>query len=694
MNKYFRLILISFITLFLELLLIRLIGTEIRIFAYLSNVVLLAIFIGSGLGMLIKKKISLLITSLLLLILSFIIITGIFSNITDLLSPINESFIWFQSSWKSLGGIITGLILTTLLFLMTMVIFIPLGQCLGEIFNNSKRIILFYSLNVVASLIGMWTFHVLSYFNFSPFIGIVFVQTLILSLVSAKERFRSVSILILTIFIILFNHLNTEKQNIWSPYQKLTLVALAKNEFMPDGYLLQVNNVGYMGLLNLSDDYNKSIIKKITNQKLPDDFDIRFENQYDLPYIIKPESIDVLIVGAGGGNDVAGAIRAKIQSIDAVEIDPKIIDIGRQYHPEKPYSKSNVRIIIDDGRSFFKTTKKKYDIVIMGLADSHTLTSSLTNLQLDNYLYTKESMEEIKNILKDDGLLFITFDVRRPWIGARIQNTMNLVFGHKPYIFSMQNEPTIFGWGGVVFINRLLSDDKNLAKFIQARKVEYDSKINILSDDWPYLYLDKPRIPIIHLSIFLMLILIYIFINKSVTLKGVFRFDSFFLGAGFLLYEFQNITKTSLLFGNTWITNLFTISAILLFILSANLISWKITIPLRFCYTGLIASFLLQLFISLPALNLLSVVSKVIIGSFLLNLPLLFSGLIFIYLFSKSTQKSAFFASNLLGSSLGGMLGVLSYALGIKILLFVSFLLYILSLLNIWLKKSSISFTL
>jgi len=540
---------------------------------------------------------------------------------------INESFIWFQSSWKSLAGVFSGLILTTLLFLVTMAIFIPLGQYLGDIFNNSKQTILSYSLNVVASLIGMWTFNLLSFVNFSPFIGIIFVQILILSLISSKEKLKCLSILILTAFLILFNQFNDEKQNIWSPYQKLTLVALEKNDFMPDGYLLQVNNVGYMGLLDLSEEYKKELTENLKSQKLPENFDILFENQYDLPYIIRPESKDVLIIGAGGGNDVAGAVRANMYSVDAVEIDPKIIDIGRQYHPENPYSQPNVRIINDDGRSFMKTTKNKYDIVIMGLADSHTLTSSLTNLQLDNYLYTKESMEDIKKILKDDGLLYITFDVRRPWIGARIQNTMNSVFGLKPYIFSMQKDPTIFGWGGVVFVNRLISEDKNLTKFTQERKIEYDLKAKILSDDWPYLYLDKPRIPIIHLSIFFILFLTYIFINKSLSRKGHLRLDSFFLGAGFLLYEFQNISKSSLLYGNTWVTNLYTISAILLLILLANLISWKFSIPLKWSYIGLITSFLLQLFIPLAALNLLPFVSKVVIGSLLLNLPLFFSGM-------------------------------------------------------------------
>ena len=104
-----NLIIVSFLILFLELLLIRFIGTEIRIFAYLSNLLLLGIFIGSGLGMFLKRSFSLVISSVLLLLLVLIIVSGVFINITDLLTPLSESFIWFQSGWNSVISVIGGI---------------------------------------------------------------------------------------------------------------------------------------------------------------------------------------------------------------------------------------------------------------------------------------------------------------------------------------------------------------------------------------------------------------------------------------------------------------------------------------------------------------------------------------------------------------------------------------------------------
>lgn len=688
--KLIRLALVSFTILFLELLLIRLVSTEVRIFAYLSNLLLMAIFVGSGLGMFVKRKLSLMISSLLLVSIMAGIILGMFNNISGFLSPLSQSFIWFQGPPASLLQMIAGLILTSLLVFLVMAIFIPLGQFLGSSFENSDQIIFYYSVNIIFSLLGIWFFNFLSFLNLSPYYGIAVSQLALIFLTGIKNRNLSILVAIVTLVIAGISQAS-DKQIYWSQYQKLALIKLPSDYFQAPGYQLQVNNVGYMGLLDLSKNFQTSLAKKLESETVPENFDIRFSNQYDLPYRIKANSQNVLIIGAGGGNDAAASVRAGIPATDAVEIDPEIISLGRKYHPEKPYSDSSVKITIDDGRSFLKKTKSKYDIVIMSLADSHTLNSSLNNIQLDNFLYTKESMEEIKGVLNPGGLVFISFDVRRPWIGAKIQTNLAKVFGHDPQIFSLQNELPLFGWGGVIFMqdvtqgqieNRLLSDP-DLKRFIDIRKVSFDDPVKELTDDWPYLYLDKPRFPTIHLIVSLGILLVLILAKNTISQTGKFRWDSFFMGSGFLLFEFQNISKTSLLYGNTWTTNVYTISAILLFILAANLISSVIKIPLKFIYLFLFLAFILEILLPVSFFNQLSGMGKYLISSFILNLPLLFSGLIFINIFQAVKGKQAFFASNLIGSAFGGILGFFSYLFGLKFLLYVSLLMYLLSLISI-----------
>jgi len=690
-KKYYQLALVGFIILFLELLLIRLVGTEIRIFAYLSNLILLAIFVGSGVGMLIKRRFSLKVSAVVLLVIVFAVQTGLFSGITDWLAPLNENIIWFQPNTGSLGGIISGLLLTTLLFFLVLLSFIPLGQYLGDIFEDSKQVILAYSLNVTASILGMWAFYSSSLFAISPFVWIIVAQFgLILLSKNKKHRLFIAVVMIVTVAVGLGKRDESDRliKTVWSPYQKLSLYEYPKSDLTHSGYLLNVNGVTYMGFYNFSDERRAWIEKEVKDLPMPGTYDVRFADQYRLPYLIKQNIQDMLIIGAGGGNDVAAAVRAAVPAIDAVEIDPQIINLGKEYHPERPYSSSSVNVVVDDGRSFFRRTNKKYDLVVMGLADSHTLSSSLTNIRLDHYLYTKESFEEVKKILKPDGLLYLSFEVgEKGRTGDKIEKNLREVFGHEPVVFELR-DTEFFGLGGVIFMandkgdvkEKYLSKNYDLHKFIEARQVRYDSSVKSLTDDWPYLYLDKPLIPSIYLWVFVVLIAMFLALRKTIAWQGSFRWDLFFLGAGFLLYEFQNVSKSSLLFGNTWTTNLFTITAILLFILLANLIQAKRPMSLKIAYAGIALTFVAQFLVPLEVFNSLSFYVKAIISSLFLNSPLFFSGVIFITLFRDAKEKSAAFASNLLGSAVGGLFEVFSFLWGIQSLLFFALACYLVSI--------------
>ena len=707
MKKYCRLALASFAVLFLELLLIRLIGTEIRIFAYLSNLILLAIFVGSGVGMLSKFKLTPKVSAFLLLVIVLIINTGIFDGITDRLAPLNENKIWFSENTASFGGIIAGLLMTAFLFFLVLFLFIPLGRYLADFFENSERIILVYSINIAASILGMWAFYGLSFFAVSPFIGIIAAQFILFFLSDRKKhKIFMIVILFITTAVGLGARDNSDDwiKTVWSPYQKLSLYKYRNNDLTPSGYYLNVNGATYMGLYDFSDERRVWIEKKAKELPLPSSYNVNFADQYRLPYLIKPDVQSVLIVGAGGGNDTAAAVRSKAVSVDAVEIDPRIIKLGEKYHPENPYSSPKVNIIIDDGRAFFRRTNKKYDLIVMGLADSHTLSSSLTNIRLDHYLYTKESFEEIKKILKPDGLLFLSFEVvPNTRTGNKIAKNLNEVFGRDPIAFELR-DTQFFGLGGVIFMANEKGDvekvyldvNQDLKNFIEARHVRYETDPVSLSDNWPYLYLDSPKIPRIHLWVSVFLIAAFFLFRRITSWQSSFctlrpvdlstssptflRWDFFALGAGFLLYEFQNVSKTSLLFGNTWVTNLFTITAILLFILLANVVQSKYRFPIWLAYIGLAISFLTQFLIPVEAFNSLSFYSMAILGSLFLNLPLFFSGIIFITLLRKAKEKSYALASNLIGSAAGGLFEVFSFLWGIQLLMIVALVFYLISI--------------
>lgn len=699
-NKlWYRIAVISFISLFLELLVIRVISTEIRIFAYLANLVLLATFVGSGLGMVSRRKLDLWVSQISLMVLVLVLAMkyivrlpnlefNLFSGITELLTPLSESYIWLQLETYSKSGVIIGLLLTLLLFLLVVVIFYPLGSYLGSLLNQTKKPLAAYSINVVFSLLGMWVFALMSYIGISPFFGLFGCMLLFWPLLTDQQSKIYSLIAVVAVAVVLLP--NSGKQpyeepvTFWSPYQKLTLSLINKGKpHQAEGWYLEVNNVGYMGLLDLSPEATEERAEILTSA-FGGVEQARWGNQYDFPYRLKPEPKRVLIIGGGAGNDAAAALRANASKVDLVEIDPQIVRLGRKYHPEKPYSDIRVQVTVDDGRAFLERAKTGYDLIVMGLADSHTGSSSMTNVQLDNYLYTLESLSRAKQLLADDGLLVLTFEVPRPWVGQRLSKTVTTAFGHEPKVFEVRSDGA-FGWGGIFFVtgkrpevlNQILAEKPDVAAYIQDHQTGYQSgDINLLRDNWPYLYLDKPRIPVLHLVVALIISSIILLSRQAVVGKGKINWPFFALGAGFMVFEFQNISKASLLFGNTWMTNMFIITGVLGLILGANLATAKKWLTFPQAVMLMFVSLGLQLLVPYSIFNQLEGITKLILSIPFLTLPHFFSGLIFAQLFKREKDKAAALGSNLLGSAIGGFLEVLSYLIGMSGLIWVTILLY------------------
>ena len=57
-------------------------------------------------------------------------------------------------------------------------------------------------------------------------------------------------------------------------------------------------------------------------------------------------------MGAGSGSDVAIALSKGAKHVDAVDIDPRILEIGAERNPNHPYQDPRVTRYVDDGRAF------------------------------------------------------------------------------------------------------------------------------------------------------------------------------------------------------------------------------------------------------------------------------------------------------------------------------------------------------
>ena len=678
-----KLFFVSFLMLFMELFLIRWISTEVRIFAYVSNLVLLACFLGVGAGCyLAKKEAHIFITLAMLVLIALSVKCLPFIYITDMLGGFADSIIWFQFQEGSLIVSLQGVVLTIYLFLMILVAFIPLGQILGSLLDNHRNIIAAYSINIIGSLIGIWVFSLLSFYYTPPWMWLLSALVMLFFFIPRSKLYMTVFAAASVLCLLVTGTHNPGRTLLWSPYQKLE-VRPSTYKGVQNGYLITVNSVSYMSATNLSREF-------LQGHPSFYDPDILRYNPYEIPYLFHNTPDRVLIVGAGAGNDIAGALRNKAREIDAVEIDPGIHALGAQLHPEKPYQNPRVHTVIDDARAYFKKTTKKYDLIVFGLLDSHTLSSQYNNMRLDHYVYTEESFQEARKLLKDDGILVVSFAAQRDWIGVRLNGVLKKVFNEVPYTFATVLPAEGSLWGSLMFITgnnpakikQWVEARPELRDYVRKNAFQCSGSVKLISDDWPYLYIEAPSIPRMYLLIIMALAVLFIAAYRLMGSagEGGINWHFFFLGAAFMLLEFQNVSKSALLFGSTWMVNAYIISAILVLILLANICAYylqiKNTLPV---YTILLASVLMAYFIPLDIFNNFGYPAKSILVSLIINIPIFFAGLIFITSFSNAASRDTAFGSNLMGAALGGLLEPLSFVMGIKALLLVVLLLYALS---------------
>lgn len=682
--RWWPLFLISTVSLFLELAVVRWVAGEVRLLSYFKNMPLLAAFLGLAIGFAIaerKRDQRGTFAPLLIVFVLAVLVIGRLSSPLPIAYPAgDQEWLWHSapiSDWIALIAF-HGILLITVL--LTVLLFIPVGQSVGR--EMAKHAPLpAYMVNILGSLAGVWGFSLISFLETPPAIWFG-IAVLGISAYLVHEQMLSIGTR--TGFALVVVGLVITNQNaVWSPYHRLDASEL-KVERVSDGqpvkigYVLDVQQVFYQHAIDLSDPFVESM-----HDQVPQLRDIAYA--YGLPYQLAPDANRVLIVGAGMGNDVAAALRAGMPQIDAVEIDPSIVDYGRQLHPEQPYQDHRVRLIVDDARSFFQGESGNYDIVAFGLLDSQTLLSSLSSVRLDSFVYTVESFEQVKKHLAEDGVVAVTFARSAPWIEQRIGRTLGVVFGaDRVHIYRGEIGDTFVT--GDVSAQLLASSG-----LTQWQPDDQQEPVPLATDDWPYLYLRSRQVPSAYLhAIVLIGIASLAMIARS--FPEALRPDWHFwlLGAAFLLIEFKSITELALLFGTTWLVNALAISGVLVMILAANLLALlRPRVNLRLAYGLLFASLILSYFLPLQTLSPLPSLIRAVASTTVLSIPLFFAGLIFAESLRRAGQTSQPLASNLSGTVAGGLLEYSSLQFGIKSLYPIALLLYVGSLVAARLRRQT-----
>ena len=662
-RPYATLFIISFVVLFVELMLIRYCSSQIRIFSFYKNVPLISCFLGLGLGCFLTEGRS---RHALGFLLWFLPLSVFFSAGAIVLSNVLGKHAARGTSEHMLGDylpvavsatdqLISQLIMACFCIATLVVLtllFALLGRLLGTAFEPVPRL-RGYTVNILGSLAGILAFSGLSYLETPPWTWFLVGLAPLLWWMSNRVWMCVAAVLILLNAAAVFPYYG---ETVWSRYQKLVghRIFLGGDEREGNSaYLLEISDVFYQ----IAADSSKTTVKQL--------------KVYDAVYENLPTPVRVLVVGAGMGNDVSSALRAGAKAVDAVDIDPAIIEIGELNHPERPYDDPRVQIIVDDARHAFRyLPKASYDVVLFGLLDSHTQLG-MSSVRLDNYVFTMESLAEAKHLVKQDGHLVIVAATSRPWFRERFQDMMKATVG---------GPVESRGYGAWQITFGAVQQESTSATTDVAV-----SRGALPTDDWPFLYLPGKNIPKAYWIAVVCLVIASVLVLRIRGLKFG-RFDGyhghlFFLGSSFLLMEVNAINRLALLFGTTWIVSAIAIAIVLLLIVLANLtvMIWG-RLHYGLAYTLLGVSLVLSLCLQ-PGMILGKGTLAALGFGVLILCPVYFAGLIFAQSFNLAPVAATAIGANILGSVLGGWIEYTTMMFGMRALVVLAGGGYFLSLL-------------
>jgi SAM-dependent methyltransferase len=651
----------SFLVLFVEVALIRWMPAYIRLLAYFSNFILLAAFLGIGVGCLLASARVRLFPWFPVLMTA--VVAAVYAFRLEVAVPPSGS-IYFTSGTAEPVTVVETTFLLPVMFIIVAALLATAAQRMAREMTVLPPLRA-YTINLAGSLAGVAAFALISWLELPPTVwfGTAFAAAMPLLLrpepgepVRAARRSvtpaAAVGIALLAVSLGLVYAM--ARGAIWSPYYKVTV------EQTGDDVVVEVNNIFHQSMAPLE-------------QK---------EYFYQWPYTVFGRTFEnVLILGAGSGTDVAAALKHGAQRVDAVEIDPVIIRLGRALHPDRPFTDPRVTLINDDARHFLRTTTRTYDLVVFALIDSLTLQSSFSGVRLESYMFTEESFRAVRERLAPDGLLVVYNYFREPWLVDRLANTAAVAFEREPrvhvhearaYLGIILAGPRLDALAADPIVpERVLAYGQSHAPS-PARTHLRDESVEPATDDWPFLYLRDRHVPQ-HYIVALSLVLLVSVVAVLGVLRGQpgnWSWEFFFLGAGFMLLQTRAIIQLALLWGSTWVVASLAIAAVLCMALVANFIVSRVEIRRPWRVGGVLVALLaLNGWIPVGTVAFDTLAAESVFYAVLMFSPILCAGLLFGSSIKRSTFLPRDYGTNLLGAMVGGVAEYFSLVTGFGLLL-------------------------
>ncbi|MFN7974353.1 MAG: hypothetical protein U0166_18725 [Acidobacteriota bacterium] len=392
---------------------------------------------------------------------------------------------------------------------------------------------------------------------------VLWTALIVAALAEAMPSRRRLAYALVPLPVLLSSVASFSSGHFWSPYQRLTLV--------PEHDVIHVE----------SNDFFLTTVSTVRFEDLPPEI----HEWYGLALGALRDGNRVLVLGSGtGSSDVRMALHRGAGHVDAVEIDPTIISIGRLFDPDRTYDDPRVTVWNEDARRFLgREATEPYDVVYFSFLDSQALASSQGRFRLDSFLYTKEGLSLAYARLAPGGRLLINFFSGTPWIQKRMFDLVESVAPGRVSVVLHAGHP-----GGTLFaLGRDERPQLPLSGPFRDGAQELASlpKQEIPTDDWPFLYSEERRVPLPYLRLIVgvLFLLGFVFaastsrVRPSTSQASVpLLLYAFFSGAAFFFLELHAIGVLTPIYGSTFLTQAVVVTGVILVsLLGALAASWS-----------------------------------------------------------------------------------------------------------------------
>ena len=275
-----------------------------------------------------------------------------------------------------------------------------------------------YSLEAAGSVVGGLLCHLILIYVLTALqilVVVALVNEVIALLLTIRSGMRFFKILIIgggTVLLVLTASLNLDR--------------LARERLFPGQKVLAFKDTPYgkLTVTRLGDQvnfYENSALLFSTNDPASSEEAVHYA------MVQHREPRRILLVSGGISGTTDEILKYRIERLDYVEIDPGLVDLGRQYG--RTSSDDRVHVINEDARRFVRATVERYDVALIDLPDP-------TTAQI-NRCYTLEFLCELKARLTPDGVISLSLLSSTEYMGdearhlsSSVYNTLRAVFRH------------------------------------------------------------------------------------------------------------------------------------------------------------------------------------------------------------------------------------------------------------------------